>query len=95
MSAVQNVQKSVPITAPATFMCHVPPGATVIIATNETAADVAWGTDNGVTFATGAIVQANAPTVFQVSPKNPGFDIYMIAGTGAHNVSVTVIPDRA
>ena len=67
------------------------PGATVIIAVNDTAADVSWGTSSTVTAATGSLVQPSGPTVFTVPETAAPFEIWCISGTGSQATSVTTI----
>lgn len=78
-------------TATAAFLTHVPPGATVFLATNDTNADMVWGFSSAVTFTTGAFIPVQS-TLTLVNPATSApFDIWVISGTGGHEVSATVI----
>lgn len=73
------------------FLAHVPPGATVIMATQDNAADLAWGFGSTVTYSTGAIIPPQTNITLTNPKTSPQFDIWVISNTGGHQVSATVI----
>lgn len=77
--------------APAVKLGDATPGSTVIISVNDTAADIAWGTNSGVTASTGSLVQPSGPTVFTVPENASTFEIWAVSGTGSHATSLVVI----
>jgi hypothetical protein len=78
-------------TSSAAFLTHVPPGATVIMATQDNAADLAWGFGSTVTYGTGAIIPPQTHITLTNPKTSPQFDIWVISNTGGHQISATVI----
>lgn len=93
--AVSLGQVTVPTSgSPGAFICTVPPGATVVLSSNESNPDVYFGLNTAVTSANGFILDNNGPTVFTNPPQAPTFSLYGVAGTGTHAVGYMVIPFR-
>lgn len=78
----------------ALFVAHVPPMCSVTISTQDNNADVAWGMGSTVTFGTGSIVPPAGSYSFVNPATSPPFDIWVIASTGTHEVSVQLVTPR-
>lgn len=80
-------------TSPA-LIANVPPGATAIISTAATNADVYMGLGTAVTSSNGAPLDPTGPTTITNPGTGAPFSIYGVAGTGTHVVGYIVITDR-
>lgn len=80
-------------TAPV-LLATLPPGATAILSTTATNADVFMGLGTAVTSSNGCPLDPTGPTTISNPATGAPFSLYGVAGTGTHVVGFLVITDR-